>query len=75
MGKSNPKVPPSLLFNGDPVTDNYDVAKAFNDYFGRIGNTLSNNVKDIQIPFNTYLPDPVPFHFTYDPRHCRKSTL
>ncbi len=67
LGKSYPKAPPSLPYNGDIITNNYDMTKTFNEYFSSISNILCDNIQDSQHTFNTYLPEPAPYHFYLRP--------
>lgn len=63
MGKNKQKLPPSFNFNGDSITDNFHIAKMFNNYFSSIGSQLANNIDDTQTTFNAYLPEPRTFSF------------
>ena len=67
LGKNKPKLPLSFNVNGNSITDPYNVATSFNDYFSNIGNTLARNIQDTQYSYKSYLPQSFPFSFFLKP--------
>ena len=58
MNKYNtkPTLPKYFIHDNDKLTNKEDIAQQFNNFFSTIGETVSNNVPDTDVPFTDFLP-------------------
>ena len=67
MGKSSKKLPDSISFHDKTLCNHQEIAESFNEYFCNIASKLSSNIQQPDVPFTSYLPEPVPFSFFLRP--------
>ena len=67
LGRKQPKLPSTLVYDDSTINDPLQVAQTFNTYFSNIGITLADNIPEVQPSYNHYLPPPTPFSFYLRP--------
>ena len=67
MGKNKSKLPSSMEFNDKTISDNSKIAEEFNNYFSNIASKLASEISPPTVPFDSFLPEPVPFSFFLRP--------
>lgn len=67
MGEKNTKLPSSMDFHNRSFYNNGEISEHFNNYFCNIANDLAANIDQANVPFESFLPDPVPFSFFLRP--------
>ncbi len=66
-GKNRAKLPSSIRFHHKTVSDNKEIAEEFNNYFTNVASQLASDIQPATVPFESFLPDPVPFSFFLTP--------
>lgn len=67
MGKTKSNLPSSINFLEESVSNNKDIAEKFNDYFSSIASKLASDIGPARMPFESFLPQSVPFTFYLKP--------
>ena len=67
LGKNRENLPSSVSFQNRRVSNNKDIAEEFNNYFTSVASKLASDIQPATIPFESFLPDPVPFSFFLKP--------
>lgn len=56
-----------MNFQGKTLSNSRAIADEFNIYFSNIGSKLASDIGSSLVPFESFLPEPVPFSFFLKP--------
>lgn len=72
IGKNRSNLPSSVNFHDKIISNNEGIAEEFNNYFTNIASILATDINPATVPFESFLPDPVPYSFFLNqPRNKR----
>ena len=67
LGKDRKRNADTYVNQGVNLTDSFDIADGFNNYFSSVAENLAERIEEPRTHFSNYLPPPVPFSFYLRP--------
>lgn len=68
LGKNRSNLPSTMNFqNNISISSNKEIAEEFNNYYASIADKLASEISPVTVPYDSFLPEPVPFSFFLKP--------